>query len=159
MELEARAVPLRTLPSELVRILPHHSFRDFAKGLARVRSVQRPQQYCTASQLIDSPHPSSLPLYCLMLSSASMGFRGGGTGGNAPGQNVPGFMAMARTDMSAEYLSNMHAQTLQWRTFDESSREVRVRWWAARLLLLPRASRPLRLASLLAPLVRAVRAI
>lgn len=88
-----------------------------------------------------------------------MGFRGGGTGGNAPGQNVPGFMAMARTDMSAEYLSNMHAQTLQWRTFDESSREVRVRWWAARLLLLPRASRPLRLASLLAPLVRAVRAI
>lgn len=34
MELEARAVPLRTLPSELVRILPHHSLRGFAKGLA-----------------------------------------------------------------------------------------------------------------------------
>ena len=94
-----------------------------------------------------------------MLSSASMSFSGGGTGGNGPGQNVPGFMAMARTGMTAEILANMHAQTLQWRTFDESSREVRVRWWAARLLLLPRASRPLRLASLLAPLVRAVRAI
>jgi hypothetical protein len=53
-----------------VRILPHHSFRDFAKGLARVRSVQRPQQYCSVSQFIDSPHPSWLALCCLLLCSA-----------------------------------------------------------------------------------------
>ena len=95
-----------------------------------------------------------------MFSSARPGWMAAGPVPGQAGQNVPGWMA-AQSEMSqAAHMANMHAQHhVQWRTFDESAREVRVRWWAARLLLLPRASRPLRLASLLAPLVRAVRAI
>lgn len=95
----------------------------------------------------------------MSFSSASMSFSLGGPGGNGPGQNVPDWMATQPLPGAAAQMANIQAQHMQWRNFDESVREVRVRWWAARLLLLPRASRPLRLASLLAPLVRAVRAI
>ena len=94
-----------------------------------------------------------------MFSSAGPGWMAAGPVPGQAGQNVPGWMAAQPVPGQAAQLANMHAQQVQWRTFDESAREVRVRWWAARLLLLPRASRPLRLASLLAPLVRAVRAI
>ena len=44
------------------------------------------------------------------------------------GQNVPGWMAAQPPVASqAMQMANLQQQQIQWRTFDESAREVRVR--------------------------------
>jgi hypothetical protein len=63
-----------------------------------------------------------------MFSSAGTGWMAAQPVPGQAGQNVPGWMAAQPPVASqAMQMANLQQQQIQWRTFDESAREVRVR--------------------------------